>query len=327
MSTNIGLGTEKLQRTRRGTLVGAVLANPVDIINKILTAPNGAPQNVVTTTDSKVRTRMRKVLAHSFTEATLKDQRPVIEGYANLFISRLQNMASTPECCDQGVLVDMTDWINFFTVDVFGDLAFGEAFGCLERSDYHPWVRTLFSFLKGMVLMGAVRLYPWVGAIVEKFFIPQSVMDQQRRHVEFASEKINRRLNLETSRPDFMTSVLQHNADFKYMSKGEIESNFTILIIAGSETTATILCGVLNYLTRSTEKLQTLEHAIRRRFEREYDISIDTTKDIPYLDAVINEGLRLCHPIPGGLPRIVPKGGATYVGYHLPGGVSFIFAP
>lgn len=60
---------------------------------------------------------------------------------------------------------------------------------------------------------------------------------------------------------------------------------------------------------------------IRSKFQREEDIVIQATKDIPYLEAVLKEGLRMCNPIPGGLPRMVPEGGDEYCGIYLPAGV------
>jgi cytochrome P450 len=40
------------------------------------------------------------------------------------------------------------------------------------------------------------------------------------------------------------------------------------------------------------------------------------------LQATIYEGMRIYPPVPAGLQRIVPKGGATIAGYSVPEGVS-----
>ena len=209
-------------------------------------------------------------------------------------------------------------------MDVIGDLAFGETFGCLENGEYHSWVRTLFSYLKGMSIAAAPRYYPSTEFIFQKL-MPKSVIEGQRRHTQYANEKINRRLDLKIDRPDFMTPFMKNNKNFENMSREEILSTFNFIIVGGSETTATTLTGIFNHFSRNQMILQKLTQEIRSTFEKEEDITIDAVQGLPYLDAVINEGLRMCNPIPGGLPRVVPEGGDSYAGVYLPGGVSFPF--
>lgn len=49
-------------------------------------------------------------------------------------------------------------------------------------------------------------------------------------------------------------------------------------------------------------------------------ISDAQAKSLPYLQAVIKEGLRLCPPITGIMFRDVPPGGDAYNGTFIPGG-------
>lgn len=216
-----------------------------------------------------------------------------------MLVTKLKEMASFQENRKQGALVNMTDWINFFTMDVIRDLAFGEPFSCLAKGEYHDWVRTLFQKM-----------------------IPQSVIDGQRRHMQYANDRINRRLDSGSERPDFMTAFMKNNVDFKIMSRDEILSTFGFIIVGGLETSATTLTGIFNHLSRRPEITTRLSKEIRDRFKEEKDIVIDAIHDLPYLQAVLDEGLRMCNPIPGGLPREVPEGGDTYPGVFLPGGVS-----
>ena len=147
-------------------------------------------------------------------------------------------------------------------------------------------------------------------------------MKGQRQHIQYANKLMNRRLELKTDRPDFMTPFMKNNFNFENMSRDEILSTFNFIIVGGSETTATTLTGIFNHLSRSERILQRLCTEIRTKLKRETDITIDNIHDLPYLEAVLNEGLRMCNPIPGGLPRVVPEGGDTYAGDYLPGGVS-----
>lgn len=123
-----------------------------------------------------------------------------------MLVTKLKEMASAQENRKQGVLVNMTDWINFFTMDVIGDLAFGEPFGCLAKGEYHDWVRTLFQYLKGMAIAAAPRYYPATDYLFQKM-IPQSVIDGQRRHTQYANDRINRRLNSGSEHPDLHDCV------------------------------------------------------------------------------------------------------------------------
>jgi len=52
------------------------------------------------------------------------------------------------------------------------------------------------------------------------------------------------------------------------------------------------------------------------------DIKWETTKDLPYLTASINEALRLCSPAGGSQQRVVPPGGATIDGHYVPAGIT-----
>lgn len=45
-------------------------------------------------------------------------------------------------------------------------------------------------------------------------------------------------------------------------------------------------------------------------------------RDLPYLDYVIMETLRLFTPLQSGLPRAVPPEGATLSGAFIPGGMT-----
>ena len=275
------------------------------------------PQNIVTATNPPDHSRMRKMLTNSFSERTLQGQEQVIESYMDLAMARFRAMAISGDTKDAGVVLNMLDWLNYFTIDIIGDLGFGESFNCLRDSQYHDWVRTLHNFLKGMVFAAATRFYPSVEYI---FFalLPRSIIQRQKRHTEFANERVNRRLNLEADRPDFISPIMKDNPDFKNMSLEEIQSNAAILMVAGSETTATTLAGMMTYLIQNPEPLRKVTAEVRARFNKEENITIAATKELPYLNASINEALRLCNPVPGGLPRVVGKGGDTICNVFVP---------
>ncbi|KAJ5626159.1 hypothetical protein N7510_002468 [Penicillium lagena] len=93
------------------------------------------------------------------------------------------------------------------------------------------------------------------------------------------------------------------------------------LIVAGSETAATLLTGCIYYLSANPAVMSRLVTEIRSAFAKDSDISFRTIASLPYLTAVIEESLRLYPPFVTSLARIVPAGGAMIDDHFVPEGV------
>lgn len=287
--------------------------------------PNGKPDpGLATTTNIANHARMRKLMENAFTYKALKSQEAIIQSYVTLLMTRFQEIALSEG--PKGGVANVSDWFSFTTFDIVGDLGFGESFDCLENSKYHPWVAIVFDYVQAMIITTMVRYYPTFEVISRKL-IPKSLLKKQEDHYQFALEKIHRRMNLETQRPDFVTPLIEDNKDFQEMSMEEIEATLNIVIFAGSDTTATALAGTTNHLIqpRNSHVLQKLVSEIREKFANEEDITMTSTKDLPYLNAVVSEGMRMCSPTPGGMPRMAPPRGGTVCGRWLPPNVSNFF--
>src|SRR6266699_4064628 len=102
----------------------------------------------------------------------------------------------------------------------------------------------------------------------------------------------------------------------------ELQANCSTLIIGGSETTATLLAGATFFLLTNPAALKRLTEEIRSSFGSEREIDFASVGNLPYLLACLEEALRLYPPVPTGLPRLVPKGGANVCGEYIPENVS-----
>lgn len=275
----------------------------------------------IVSSSEKDHTRMRRLVSHGFSDRALREQEPLIVGMVDLFISRLQEQARA------GGVIEINKWYNFVTFDVIGDLVFGESFHCLQETQYHPWVSIICNYIKAFSLLKTSNFYPVLTTLIIRC-IPESVLREKHFHDQMTKEKVHERLNLGSERPDIIEYIKKSN-DEKGMTVPELEETLTILVLAGSETTATALSGITNYLLRNKLVLQRLTDDLRRAYKDEKEMTMTSLAGQAYLTAVIEEGLRLCPPAPVGLSRVVPKGGGSVCGHHLPENVCrpLLFVP
>jgi hypothetical protein len=65
-----------------------------------------------------------------------------------------------------------------------------------------------------------------------------------------------------------------------------------------------------------------LKEEIRSTFSTENEITLQKVNDLPYLNACIEERLRIFPPAPIGFLRAIQPGGDIIDGHQIPGGVS-----
>lgn len=285
---------------------------------------NGHPD--VFAADDTDHSRLRRLLQPIFSDRALREQEPLIQAVVDLLVSQLRERtdSSFADSPASGV-VDIATWLNWTTFDLIGDLAFGETFSCLARGSYHSWVALIVSSIKAITILGAIKQFPWLDRAWQ-FLIGRFWMRAMRRHQRLVIEKVDSRLERKTTRKDFTEFILNHqNSKNEKMSKGEMYSNLSLLIMAGSDTSATALSGTLYHLAKNSHELRALQAEIRAKFQAEADITFESFAGIPTLLAALKESMRLYPSQPIFTPRKVPKGGAQVAGKWIPEGVSFLF--
>lgn len=86
---------------------------------------------------------------------------------------------------------------------------------------------------------------------------------------------------------------------------------------AGIDTTGDALCFLMWELSQPAN--QHFQSRLQNELRNVHSDSI-SVDDLPYLDAVIKEALRLAPPIPMSLPRYVPSGGRVIDDFFIPQG-------
>ncbi|KAH8673996.1 cytochrome P450 [Xylariales sp. PMI_506] len=130
-----------------------------------------------------------------------------------------------------------------------------------------------------------------------------------------------------TSKPDPAVFTLLSRMQEKVYGMEQIEMAAECLdhMAAGIDTTGDALCFLMWEISQPASfqvqaRLQAEIKALRSPLAGEV-VPLDK---LPYLDAVVNEGLRCFPAIPMSLPRYVPSGGRTIDGYFMPGATTIV---
>jgi cytochrome P450 len=269
----------------------------------------------ITRSDDVNHARQRRLVSAGFSDRALKEQEALLKKYVDVLIDKLRNSQTK---------ANMTDWFNFTVFDIMADLTFAEPLHLLEKSGYSTWVSAMLGSFKLIAFQQLTRQIPGLESLLQ-LAIPRSVMEERRRHLDFSARRVDNRLRMKTARPDIWTYVLrfsdsEENKD-RQLSLNEMYSISSTFMTAGTETTATLLSGLTYMLLKHPQKMQTLVSELRETFSTRQAMTLETLASLEYLNACVDEALRMYPPAPTGMPRIVPENGAQVCGHYVAGGV------
>ncbi|KUJ21564.1 putative cytochrome P450 monooxygenase [Mollisia scopiformis] len=254
--------------------------------------------------------RMRRNFSHAFSEKSLRDQEPIIGSNIEKMVTRIREVCKDP--------IDITAWLNYVTFDIIGDLTFGDNFQCLDSGNLHPWVSNLFTWVATIGVLGMFQSVLPVAHLLLRM-APKSMRDSEKYHRAMTKERLDKRLANPNPRPDFMSAV-QRFVDRPYgLTYMEVFQTCSIFMVGGSETTATTLTGMVYYILRTPRVYNLLVEELRSTFKDSSEINMANSGKLNYTIAVVNEGMRILHPLPGNLRRVTPPEGWVVAGWKVPG--------
>ena len=244
------------------------------------------------------------------------------------------------EFSQSGQTIDMAHWLQCYAFDVVGNITYSTRFGFLDKGEdvfglmkslgdmlkygtlvgvYASWHPLLFDMFGRLGLGGATGRNSLIKFVTERL---------EQRRAENASKGIDRRVAKAEDAPmDFLEKLMIANeADPEKVTPGHVFLIGMGNIIAGSDTTAVSLTSILYNLLKNPYTMEKLRKEIKE-FEKEGrcgkpDVSFKESQDMPYLQAVMKEALRLCPAT--GLPlwRVVPEEGVEICGHYFPAGTT-----
>ncbi|KIJ34478.1 hypothetical protein M422DRAFT_263446 [Sphaerobolus stellatus SS14] len=289
--------------------------------------------SIFSTTDRDDHALKRRLISHAFSAKSLEQFTDIIQDILMGFVRQMDKI------CFKEESVDALVWLNYLAFDILSDLAFGKAIGMVENGSDFVAVQTSASESNHLHKEHAITLVDErehmaavMGVLSRPLrflsrFLPDPFFIRARKATlglgDLARSRVLQRLNFPVERDDMLEKLIAaRKVGGEPLTQDqitELTAEAVTLLIAGSETTSgsltAILFHVLNYPLVYEKLLQTLENAVTSEIP-----TYDEVKNIAYLDAVIDEGLRFHATIAIGLHRKVPKDGIMCCGKFFSGG-------
>ncbi|KAK6951145.1 hypothetical protein Daesc_007676 [Daldinia eschscholtzii] len=220
--------------------------------------------------------------------------------------------------------VDFATLSRYFTLDVITRLAYGKAFGFMDSDDLYGYTSKIDDGLKFLNLAQEI---PFVRRVIFShtfyaLFGAKPTDETGIGKIMGVTQKMIKERFQEDAKPvdDMMGSFMRHG-----MSEEECISEAMIQIIAGSDTTATAIRTTLLFLMATPRVYAKLKKIIKECVERNEvssPITYEEAQKIPYLKALVLEGIRMRPPTPYGHFKKTPPEGDVINGTFIPGGTA-----
>ncbi|KAI9901017.1 hypothetical protein N3K66_002834 [Trichothecium roseum] len=295
--------------------------------------------------DKQDHSRKRKVLSAAYALKNLEAWEYKVADKTERFIIGADRACTDP--LPKGSILpaaedcrfDYRRWTNFFTLDAIADIGLSERLGFLDQGDdlveaermdgtthqvnyiqcLHAtahaqsrlvWTEKWYKFnveLSKWLSPHFRRLWKlnqgWDGIVLRR------ATNRLKRYQ--AGEKLS----------DFFQCLMEdRNGAPQGLEWGEIVAEVSIMMNAGSDTTAIAMNNVMYQLLKSPECMRKLRQEVDAVLDAgEVVAPYEKIRHLPYLKACLDESLRIVPPTTFGLPRRTPPEGATIYGEFIPG--------
>ncbi|KAJ7444864.1 cytochrome P450 [Mycena latifolia] len=230
-------------------------------------------------------------------------------------------------CIDESLdpnRINLSAWISYFSFDFMGDMAFGGGFELMKDETAR---RTLWPILERFSIIASIYCHvPWAARSLA--LIPLPSRDRLR---QLGSNTAVRRLNSTVTTKDLWYHLMDEAGLEKQKPPlSDVIADGATAVIAGSDTAASALSSLFFLLLFHPKYYNKLQEEIDSHFPAGAD-PLDTSShaDTRFLNACINETLRLHPPVPTNGPRQIPRGseGRMIAGLFIPEGTQVYLPP
>ncbi len=291
--------------------------------------------------------RKRKMMSSAYAIKNLEGWEHKVADMTARMIKSFDSLTTTPlKQGDQPVKADLTvdyrKWSNLFTVAAIANIGLSEDLGFLDRGDDLITSEAADGTLKQVHFRECLQATAWAQSnlvwaydsyktlIKISKLVSSTYREKWRLNQDWDGIIRNRartrwkRYEAGEELDDFFTAILQDKSGAPHnLEWGEMVAEVSIMMNAGSDTTAIAMNNAMFQLLKHPQCLKKLREELDTALENDEVVApYDRIKHLPYLRACLDESLRIIPPTTFGLPRRTPPEGAPILGDFIPGETS-----
>ena len=284
------------------------------------------PDSTFSTIDGDLHKLRRGALAPFFSRRSTLALEPMIREKVEKTCARLQ------ECKKIGTPLDLRLLFSCMTTDIITDYAFPHCFNLLDTPDLSPAWRNTFA--EGLRNFQWFKHFPslWkvLRAIPDDILLKLSPEMKVTQDWENGNKKLVKEIvdsydpyNKRTDQLTIFHELRSSDLPAKEKSYERLWQEGAALIGAGVETTSNTLNVILYNLAPKPHQLRLLKVELTHAMPDASQVaSWQQLKNLPYLSAVVAEGLRVGMGTVSRMIRIAPDSEIRYHSYVLPPGTA-----
>jgi cytochrome P450 len=270
--------------------------------------------------------RQRKLLMPAFSFRHVKDLYPIFWNKSKEMTSRISaTINSSPEASS---VIEIREWASRATLDIIGLAGIGQDFDSISNpdNDLNMTYRSIFGANRGaqivQVLLGMLPHWLVIALPLKRNDeIGKAINTIKSVARSSIAEKRTKMLKGESHQVDIL-SVAMESGGF---TDEELVNQLMTFLAAGHETTASAMAWAVYLLCKHPEVQRKLRDEIRSELDLNGEIDSTKIDRLPYLNAVLNETMRVFPPVPLTLRETAND--TTIQGHFIPKATTVVICP
>ncbi|KAI1500358.1 cytochrome P450 [Biscogniauxia marginata] len=213
-----------------------------------------------------------------------------------------------------GKTCDIADWIGYYAWDVVGEITFSQQFDFLKSgTDVKNMIHTAESVMHYFGIVGQI---PALDKLLGKSRYSPIRLPTFASAASFCAQRLierlsNRDLEKVQGQKDFLDRFLEVKQQYPdIVGDNEAIGYLLLNMLAGADTTAITQKAIIYFVLRNPQVYQKLRDELDAA-NLSFPAAYEGAHKVSYLEAVIQEALRIHPPVGNVLERVVPHSGLT----------------